>query len=1182
MFRNYFMPGFAVVMLAMFVAPRPARQDSGGPSQPTWSNLQQTPAGNPQKDHGSDNFPANGRLSRQQACKEAVDELNDKLAEYGVGRGDTPRAGIPDVEAMIALVPDPIHTHLALSFDRNIDTIQKALQDAPFAGASDWIYTSQWLPWDPIPYKAADKPADRKEIRNVDVGRQCAPGVLIFRRNDFMHSASKFLVMLLVGESPTGGVKQQQFVSAVSKWKTIENQDQDPIQKLSLRILGPNFSASLSTLSSLIEGNLCGNVPHPGCIKQVQVISGTVSADPQVVMSNFRGLKDANFFSLTENTGSADEMLLHYLSCAEHIRVGQIAFLSEDETAFGGFFFRRGQGCGNSQDKPLIVHFPREISQLRNAYQENGVLKTSATNRNTDSAKESLDLPLEDTHDQEDDVPSFSKNQNANSEEATLSAVTREMYERHIRAVVVNATDVLDTVFVTQFLKRNLPNARIVVSDADLIFAERGQARNFRGTLMVTPYPLIGNSADWGGRFLEGADGEGRGPYGAILPDRVFPSWDSIGTYNAVRLLNRGPLEITRDATNRVAYVKEKDGNPISLWLYGYVDPFRGGNGPPLWLSTVGRGGIWPIALLDPIRADPSVPQIFSRNTSTGECHLEGTIPHAMFKWEGRSRIAALFVLIPFVLAGALFCWSTNLDQRPQYMFGAAGTNSHRRAWIVLAIILCYSWISRLLILDLSWAIFNADIISWCMLAIDFFLFGFAIWLVKKALSTPWRLRVAAALLMLTAALQIGFHYVPSVEFVSRVFYFYRSAHLLDGVAPVLPYIFLFAALIAVVSRHIQALFYFSPALRPCLPGPEKTIEIARACDSPWRLPGTEVSPAGWESILAVACITGMAFWLCLGHGFDTMESNAYTFWLTVFTAIISFMLLYEIFWLYVIWSYLNKRLLIPLERTTLRNCFSRVSGFSWRGLWLTLDVQWQARYKALFRAYDSLCILKQYYRCPEDVRESAETVVKNYKAMFRSFTNPKRLLPRFRIYQNSLCACTEAVRGSNLLPPDDGAALSTGLDANGPERKKRLEQIAEKNPLRASAEEFVGLVYINFIQQVLVEIRTHVFAFAFGYFFLLLALDVYPVGPHHTIMLLLVCLFLTFFGVVAWMFRQMSKDSILSRTTETEPGKLDAAFIFHLASALSLPVLGLIASQFPEISNFLYSWLQPGLQAIK
>ena len=61
-----------------------------------------------------------------------------------------------------------------------------------------------------------------------------------------------------------------------------------------------------------------------------------------------------------------------------------------------------------------------------------------------------------------------------------------------------------------------------------------------------------------------------------------------------------------------------------------------------------------------------------------------------------------------------------------------------------------------------------------------------------------------------------------------------------------------------------------------------------------------------------------------------------------------------------------------------------------------------------------------------------------------------------------------------------------------------------------------------------------------------------------------------------------MSRDSILSRTTNTEPGQLDLAFYAHLAAALAVPLMGLIASQFPEVSNFLYSWLQPSLQAIK
>jgi len=203
-------------------------------------------------------------------------------------------------------------------------------------------------------------------------------------------------------------------------------------------------------------------------------------------------------------------------------------------------------------------------------------------------------------------------------------------------------------------------------------------------------------------------------------------------------------------------------------------------------------------------------------------------------------------------------------------------------------------------------------------------------------------------------------------------------------------------------------------------------------------------------------------------------------------------------------------------------------------------------------------------------------------RELFLSMENkdPAPRIQHFGEYQRSLCAYASALIGTIALigtmligtilsSPFQRERLSTGLDAPDEKGTKLLDQIAQVDPLRASAEEFVGLIYIHAIQYVLVDIRSHVFAFAFGYFFLLLALDVYPVGPHHTIMLLLLGLFLVFFVAAAWMFQQMSRDSILSRTTDTEPGNLDFAFYLHLAAALAVPLLGLIASQFPEVSNF-------------
>jgi hypothetical protein len=97
-----------------------------------------------------------------------------------------------------------------------------------------------------------------------------------------------------------------------------------------------------------------------------------------------------------------------------------------------------------------------------------------------------------------------------------------------------------------------------------------------------------------------------------------------------------------------------------------------------------------------------------------------------------------------------------------------------------------------------------------------------------------------------------------------------------------------------------------------------------------------------------------------------------------------------------------------------------------------------------------------------------------------------------------------------------------------------------------------------------------------------LLALNAYPVVPHHAIMIMLLTIFAGFVLTVFIVFSQMHRDPILSRTTSTEPGKLDIGFYQKLISVLGVPIIGLLASQFPEISSFLFSWLEPSLQTLK
>jgi hypothetical protein len=69
--------------------------------------------------------------------------------------------------------------------------------------------------------------------------------------------------------------------------------------------------------------------------------------------------------------------------------------------------------------------------------------------------------------------------------------------------------------------------------------------------------------------------------------------------------------------------------------------------------------------------------------------------------------------------------------------------------------------------------------------------------------------------------------------------------------------------------------------------------------------------------------------------------------------------------------------------------------------------------------------------------------------------------------------------------------------------------------------------------------------------------------------------------AVAIYVYSQMHRDDILSRTTETTPGKLDAAFFERILAIVGVPLLTLIASQFPELTNVIFSWIEPGISTM-
>src|SRR5215831_15024218 len=110
---------------------------------------------------------------------------------------------------VIATTPNPANSQLALSFDRTIESIERA------AGDRGFLFDRFVFPWDAEPHRQTDpdkKRAEEKRRRESEA----KPGMLLFRghfsERDPLHQIESLAVML-VPENPSSGVNSDAFAT---------------------------------------------------------------------------------------------------------------------------------------------------------------------------------------------------------------------------------------------------------------------------------------------------------------------------------------------------------------------------------------------------------------------------------------------------------------------------------------------------------------------------------------------------------------------------------------------------------------------------------------------------------------------------------------------------------------------------------------------------------------------------------------------------------------------------------------------------------------------------------------------------------------------------------------------------------------------------------------------------------
>lgn len=133
-----------------------------------------------------------------------------------------------------------------------------------------------------------------------------------------------------------------------------------------------------------------------------------------------------------------------------------------------------------------------------------------------------------------------------------------------------------------------------------------------------------------------------------------------------------------------------------------------------------------------------------------------------------------------------------------------------------------------------------------------------------------------------------------------------------------------------------------------------------------------------------------------------------------------------------------------------------------------------------------------------------------------------------------------------------------------------------------ACAERCVCLYFLNLILIVLRRIRSLVFAVSGLFVFIVLALNSYPFEPHLQLRTGALILFLGALGSIGYVYGQIYRNRILSRVTSTSEDQLGWDFWARMAGFVAVPVLSLLAAQFPELNRVLFSWVEPALQSVR
>ncbi len=1218
---------------------------------------------------------------------------------------------------IIALEPDPLHTHLALTFDRRLDVIEEALQD------NQYLFERALMPWDEKTHPESDDHTEREQAKWAQDARETEPGLMVFRHASDEHPVwdtppppseatnRSPLFVLVVGESPTAGIHKTQFQNALARmqyllnrtegspfdsfratsqpWPARENQataakakqdkaeqatakqdtakqdtakqdtakqDTKVVETPGLRIFGPTFSGSLSSLADLLEcpgpakpqaktatqaGSAAATQPagiekrNSDCFTEVSIHSGSIESSSAMQQFLAREVsRKVYFVSFQESDKVVVERFVQFMAGEAYGKryydPERIVILSEDETAYGSQtpnFAPRTSGpheaatneefCSpcvahpTPQDQPVTIYFPREISQLRSAYQQD-VIQANASGGSgpRDVLPSYADVPGAD----DDTVPNYAQRQLPLSQEAVMLGIISELKKHEAQYILVRATDHMDMLFLIRYLRAAYPQGRIVTLDADMLFRREAEDPRFHGLLSLSTYSTAPSEAHSFRHYQE------------LHAERIFPDTSDIGSYNAMSSLLRAwvdenSVKACQNASNCRATLTLHEGSGYPrLAQYGWREQWKGGadhhyDAPPVHLLVLGRDQYWPVADLGPYPDEPHgsrlpIVQNQQIHTSSG------------IKIPASWRVVQLTGLALTIF----FCvsvWRASIFSTWQAFAKYAPAVRDRRYYLILVNAFTLIFLLEILI----WPAVHSDPTAFRVLEglLVLALLGVLTIVGFETWSRVWQKRTSCCQypgessrrncwiglaifgILVVIILSFGAFLEEScVEQLAaiRSYAMQRSIQLSSGLSFLLP-TFFFLTVWLWWAAYSSSNYALSDERRPRLPDKMQNFLVKALCPAALHtMPGGAWPRAGspWFYLAVLAAVT-LPLLTLMGPRHPIMTLERY---LPV-EAAMSILLLLAIAGVVAVtlrvldeWGEV-RRLLLLLDALPLRNVFKRVDDLSWKLIW-NMGSNMAEFLRILARKLETAeHALNTCSRL--DGRElktqlnTTMSLARDSEVLRHGFRFDWREREREIVCEFGKCQCLLAAvagqaldlladkwskekaeskaqgRASILAPVLPYLENSAAVRQDKQEKQLNLEQRA--------CEDFVCMSYLSFILVKLSRIRSLVVAAGGMYVLTLVGISQYPFEPKGTLEVILVVLLLFVVSAVGIVFAQIHRDTTLSNLANTTPGELGIDFYLKMASFAALPLFSLLAAQFPSINRFIYSWLQPAVEAL-